>query len=141
MSQTHETEKKLYEVTNRDTGEKHYSISDNAQDACQQVGLSIGDCFVIHQKPKRRAIGDSHSALLVKIPCQVCPFQYGECLSPAEAECPVSRDTPDIHEWTKRVLEAHRCDYVGVELSKNDHQARVKWCPMEQAIVELTQRT
>ncbi|MBA7579300.1 hypothetical protein ES708_21170 [subsurface metagenome] len=137
MSQTLETEKKLYEITNRTTGHKQLSVSDNAQDACEQAGWNIGDCFVVEVKPKRKAGKDGHSDLMVKIPCQTCPFQYGECLSPAEVECPVSRDTPDIHEWTKRVLEAHHCDYVGVELSKTDHQAKQKWCSMEQAIREL----
>ncbi len=90
MSKTQETEKKLYEVTNRDTGEKFYAISDNTQDACQQANWLIDNCFVILQKPQRKAGKDGHSDLLVKIPCQVCSFQYGECLSPAEAECPVS---------------------------------------------------
>ncbi|MBA7538626.1 hypothetical protein ES705_30903 [subsurface metagenome] len=137
MSQTLETEKKLYEITNRTTGHKQLSVSDNAQDACKQAGWDIDDCFVVDVKPKRKAGKDGHSALMVKIPCQTCPFQYGECLSPADAECPVSRDTPDIHEWTKRVLEAHSCDYVGLELSKIDHQAKQKWLPMEQAIEEL----
>jgi len=130
-------ELKIYELTNKDTGERHLSVSDNAQDACKQAGWIIGDCFVREVKPQRKARGDNHSALMVKIPCQVCPFQYGECLKPAKAECPVQPNAPELQEWLKQAAQARLCDYYGRELSETDYHLNQKWLPMVQAIEEL----
>ncbi len=130
-------ELKIYELTNKNTGEKHLSVSDNAQDACKQAGWIIGDCFVREVKPQRKARGDDHSALMVKIPCQVCPFQYGECRKPTKEECPVQPNAPGLKEWLKQVAQAHLCDYCGQELSETDHHLNQKWLPMQQAIEEL----
>ncbi len=131
------TELKIYELTNKDTGERHLSVSDNAQDACKQASWLIGGCYVREVKPERKARKDDHSALMVKIPCKVCSFQYGECKKPAEAECPVQTTTPELKDWLLRAAEAHLCDYYGQELSKNDYHLSQKWLPMEQAIEEL----
>jgi len=137
MSQTNDQELKIYEATHRVTGEKHYVVSHNADEACKQAGWLIGDCFVVAQKPQRKARGDNHSALLVKIPCQVCPFQYGECRKPAQTECPVQPNAPDLQEWLKQAAQAHLCDYYGQELSETDYHLNQKWLPMQQAIEEL----
>ncbi|MBA7563525.1 hypothetical protein ES708_05184 [subsurface metagenome] len=137
MSETEAQELKIYELTNKDTGERHLSVSTNAQDACKQAGWLIGDCYVNQQKPKRKAGGDGHSALMVKIPCLTCPFQYAECRKPATEECPTRPSAPELQNWLKQATEAHLCDYVGQELSKIDYQLGQKWLPMEQAIEEL----
>lgn len=137
MSETETQELKIYEVTHRVTGQKHYAVSDNADNACKQAGWLIGDCFIVEQKPKRKPIGDNHSALLVKIPCQVCPFQYAECRKPAEADCPTQPNAPELQEWLKQAAQAHLCDYYGQELSQTDYHLNQKWVPMEQAIKEL----
>ncbi len=137
MSNNADHELKIYEVTNRDTGEKHFAASYSAEEACKQAGWLIGDCFIREEKPKRKARGDDHSALLVKIPCQVCPFQYAECKKPAEAECPVQPNAPELNEWLKQAAQAHLCDYYGQELSETDYHLNQKWLPMEKAIEEL----
>ncbi len=131
-------ELKIYEVHNRDTGQKHYSVATNTEDACKLIGWQIGDCFVSEVKPQRKARGDNHSALLVKIPCQVCPFQYAECRKPTKEKCPVHPNAPDWKEWLKQAAEAHLCQYYGQELSNNDYHLGQKWLPMEQAIEELS---
>jgi len=137
MSENETQELKIYEVTNRNTGEKRYAVGVNQQDCCRQIGWLIGDCFIRAEKPRRKPTGDDHSALMVKIPCQVCPFQYADCRKPAEAECPAQPNAPDLHEWLKQASQAHLCGYYGQELSKTDHQLSQKWLPMEQAIEEL----
>ncbi len=130
-------ELKIYEVHNRDTGEKHYSVATNTEDACKLIGWQIGDCFVSEVKPQRKARGDNHSALLVKIPCQVCPFQYAECRKPPREQCPVQPNAPELKEWLKQAAQAHLCQYYGQELLNNDYHLGQKWLPMEQAIEEL----
>ncbi|MBA7486478.1 hypothetical protein ES707_22037 [subsurface metagenome] len=137
MSETNTQELKIYQITNRTTGEKQYSVSDNAQDACKLIGWLIGDCFIVEVKPQRKARGDDHSALMVKIPCQVCPFQYAECRRPADKECSVRPNAPELNEWMKQAAEAHLCDYYGQELSNTDYHLGQKWVPMEKAIEEL----
>ncbi|MBA7577866.1 hypothetical protein ES708_19721 [subsurface metagenome] len=130
-------ELKIYEVHNRDTGQKQFSVATNAQGACNLIGWQIGDCFVSEVKPQRKARGDNHSALMVKIPCQVCPFQYAECRKPYRKKCPAQPNAPELQDWLKQALEAHRCDYSGQELSRTDYHLGQKWLPMAQAIEEL----
>ncbi|MBA7656318.1 hypothetical protein ES703_64242 [subsurface metagenome] len=141
MSTNGYQELKTYELTNKNTGQKRYAVGVNQQDCCRQIGWLIGDCFIVEHKPIRKAGKDEHSALLVKIPCQVCPFQYAECRKPAEAECPVRPNAPEFKEWLGQALEAHRCDYYGQELSHTDYRLSQRWLPMEQAIVELAHRS
>ncbi|GAI43779.1 unnamed protein product, partial [marine sediment metagenome] len=38
---------KIYELTNKTTGHKHFSVSTNPQDACKQAGWLIDDCFIV----------------------------------------------------------------------------------------------
>ncbi len=137
MNNKPEQELKIYEVTNKDSGEKRYVAGINQMDCCRQLGWKIGDCFIREEKPKRKARRDNHSALLVKIPCQVCPFQYAECRKPAKEDCPTRPSAPELQNWLKQVAEAHLCDYVGQELSQTDYHLNQKWLPMVQAIEEL----
>jgi len=137
MSETKDQELKIYELTNKDSGERHLSVSTNAEDACKQAGWIIDKCFVREVKPQRKARKDDHSAMLVKIPCQVCPFQYAECRKPAKLDCPVRPNAPELKEWMKQALEAHKCDFYGQELSQTDYHLGQKWLPMAQAIEEL----
>jgi len=127
----------IWEVTNQTTGKKAYTAALSPQDACEQAGWIIEDCFVYHQKPRKQTVKGQGNILLVRIPCLVCPFQYTECLAPAFTECPVTHDAPTMTEWLKQVATAHLCDYVGQDLSWQDHNLRHKWLPMEQAIDEL----
>ncbi len=140
MSQTNDQELKIYEISNRDTGEKHFAASYSAEEACKQAGWLIGDCFIREEKPKRKARGDNHSALLVKVPCQVCPFQYGECKKPDTEACPTRNEAPDLLEWSKQAALAHLCPFIGEVLTKKDYQNHQKWLPMVQAIEELGHR-
>ncbi|GAI78175.1 unnamed protein product [marine sediment metagenome] len=130
-------ELQIYEVTNRDTGERHLAISYNAQDACKQAGWLIGDCFTVEQKPTRKPTPDGETGLLYKVPCRVCPFRYGECKKPADKECPVRPNAPELKEWLKQITEARLCHYSGQELSEKDYHSNHKWIPLEQAIEEL----
>jgi len=141
MTQKKVNQLEIWEVSNQDTGAKVYTAALNPQDACEQAGWKIEDCFVYHQKPRKQSVKGKGDILLVRIPCLVCSFQYTECLSPATTECPVPHDSPDMNEWLKQVIRAHLCDYVGQDLSKHDHTLRQKWLPMEQAIEELARTT
>ena len=137
MSETEAQELKIYELTNKNSGEKRYVVGVNQQDCCRQIGWLIGDCFIREEKPRRKARGDDHSALLYKVPCLVCPFQYAECRKPADKDCPVQPNAPDLHEWLKQAAQAHLCDYYGQELSEKDYHFNQKWIPLAQAIEEL----
>jgi len=137
MSETETQDLKIYELTNRNTGERHFQVNLGQPKVCSRPGWLIGDCFVREVKPQRKPIGDNHSALLVKIPCQVCPFQYAECRKPDEADCPTQPNAPELQEWLKQAAQAHLCDYYGQELSQTDYHLGQKWVPMEQAIKEL----
>ncbi|GAI52549.1 unnamed protein product, partial [marine sediment metagenome] len=106
MTTTEPKEQKLYEVNHRLTGERHYAVSDNPQDACLQAGWPSGDCHVVEQKPLCKYDKHERAILLVKIPCQVCPYHYAECDKPADAECPTRPETPDLDEWLKQVRKA-----------------------------------
>ncbi|MBA7537889.1 hypothetical protein ES705_30160 [subsurface metagenome] len=137
MSETETQELKLYEITHRTTGVKSCQTATTAEDARKQTGWQIDDCFVREVKPQRKARGDDHSALMVKIPCVVCPFQYAECRKPATEECPTRPSAPELQNWLKQAAEAHLCNFYGQGLSKTDYQLGQKWLPMEQAIEEL----
>ncbi|MBA7685795.1 hypothetical protein ES703_94223 [subsurface metagenome] len=130
-------ELKLYQVTNRNTGERHFAVSDNAQDACLQAGWLIGDCYVVEQKPLAKYDKKERIRLLVKIPCHVCPYQLYDCNKPDNAECPVRLDTQDLNEWLKETSKAYLCLHSGELLSKRDYQNRLKTTTLEQAIKEL----
>ncbi|MBA7589055.1 hypothetical protein ES708_31129 [subsurface metagenome] len=137
MNQLNDQELEIYEITNRSTGEKHFAASYSAEEACKQAGWLIGNCFVREVKPQRKARKDDHSAMLVKIPCEVCPFQYAECRKPAKEDCPTRPSAPELQNWLKQAAESHLCDYVGQELSQTDYHLNRKWLPMQQAIEEL----
>ena len=137
MSQNGDTELKIYQVTNTVTGEERQVVGVNQQDCCRQLGWKIGDCFIREASTRYKASGRNHSALMVKLSCQVCPFQYGECQKPADIDCPVQPNAPELQEWLKQASQAHQCQYIGQELSKNDYHSGQKWLPMLQAIEEL----
>ncbi len=130
-------ELKLYEVTHRATGEKHYAVDYNAQDACSQSGWTIADCYVVEQKPLAKYDKHERAILVVKIPCHVCPYQYTECNKPDDAECPVRLETPDLDEWLKHTTQAHLCPHVGHDLPKIDYRKRLKRVSLADAINEL----
>lgn len=138
MSQNEEQEVKVYEITNRNTGEKSWQAASNAHDACKLAGWIIGDCYIEEEKPRYKPVPDHDPICLVKIPCKVCTYQWAECIAPAEMECPCRPDTPDLQEWLNQVNTAHLCDYVGQTLSKTDHRQGQKWLPTAEAIKELT---
>ena len=131
-------ELKIYEVTHRSTGERHYAVSETAHDACSQAGWLIGDCYVKEQKPIRKHNKHEQAILLVKIPCQICPYQFTECNKPADAECPVRFETPDLNEWLRQTAKAHLCLHTGEDIGKRDYQKHLKRVSLQQAISELS---
>ncbi|MBA7551440.1 hypothetical protein ES705_43980 [subsurface metagenome] len=137
MSQNNDQELKLYEVTLRATGDKHYAVDYNAQDACLQSGWAIGDCYVIPQKPITKLDKHERAILFVKIPCKVCPYQYTECNKPDDAECPIRPETEDPKQWLNQIAKALICPHAGEDLGKRDYEKRLKGVPLEQAVVEL----
>ena len=137
MSNNGDQQLKIYEVTNKLTGDKGYQAATNREDACKQAGWLIGDCYINAPKPKYQSVPDHEPLVLVKLPCQVCPFQYAECKKPADNDCPVRPNAPELNEWLAQAAEAHLCQYYGQELQKTDYHLNQKWLPMEQAIREL----
>lgn len=131
-------ELKLYEVTHRATGERHYAVSHTAQDACSQAGWLIGDCYIVKQRPLAKYDKHERAILLVKIPCRVCPYQRTECVKPDDAECPTRPETPDLNQWLKETSKAHLCPYTGQDLGKKDYEKRLKGVSLEEATNELT---
>ena len=137
MSQDLDIGLKIYKVTNRTTGEKSYQPATNAEDACKQAGWIIGDCYVNPQKPRYKPVPDHEGLTLVKVPCQICPYQYGECKKPTTEECPTQPTAPELQEWLKQAAQAHLCPYQGQDLNKKDYKLSQKWVTIEQAIKEL----
>jgi len=138
MTDNREQELKIYEVTHRETGEKSYQAATNAQDACKQAGWLIGDCFVVAQKPRHRRKDKHETQPLVKVSCEVCPYQYAECRKPSNVGCPTRPSAPDFNEWTKQALKAHLCPYVGQALTRKDYFSHEKWVSVEEAVKELS---
>ena len=124
---------KIYEVTLTAT-----KAATNAEDACKQAGWLIGDCYVNEQKPRRKPSQTTNNRLLVKIPCNLCPFRYAECKKPPDNPCPVQPTAPELTEWLKQATQANLCHYIGKELSIKDYNLGLKWLPMADAIKELT---
>ncbi|MBA7643198.1 hypothetical protein ES703_50917 [subsurface metagenome] len=137
MSKNAVQQLKIYELHNRNSGERHYSVATNAQDACSLAGWQIGDCFVTEVKEQRGHSKAGDPPLKVKIPCEVCLYQYTECRKPAREQCPCRPEAPDLTEWYRQARQAHLCQYVGQELKRDDYNLRLKWCPMDEAIREL----
>lgn len=134
MSQNENHELNIYELTNKTTGHRHFSVSDNAQDACKQAGWLIGDCVIRLLKPLVKPTKEGHYKPMVWMPCQVCPYQYCECTKPANDECPARDCTPDLDEWLKHVARAHLCQYIGEPLTHLDYNKRRKWTSYEHVI-------
>lgn len=134
MTSKNDQEPQIYEVTHRLTGEKRYQAATNAEDACKQACWLIGDCFAITQKPRYKPVPDHAPLVLVKLPCEVCPFQYAECLRPPDQDCPAQPNTPELNEWLKQAAQAHLCQYGGDELVRTDYEKGQKWVPIKDAI-------
>ena len=128
---------KIYELTNKATGQKHVLASNNPQEACHQVGLLIGDCYFTERKPKRLQKGYGHPVLLINIPCRLCPFQYAECRKPVTDDCPHRPDSLDLNFWLQQASKLDRCEYYGQTLEKHDYELGQKWLPVNKAIEEL----
>ena len=131
----------IYEVSNQDTGEKVYKAATTPQDACEQAGWQIGDCFVFLQKPRSYHVADHDPILKVKISCRTCPFQFAECLKVDTEECPTRPSSPELQNWLKQAAESHLCGYIGVSLTKKDYYSGQKWVTIEIAVKELTAKS
>ncbi len=137
MSNNGDQQLKIYELHNRSSGERHFSVATNAQEACSLAGWQIGDCFVSEVKEQRGHSKAGDPPLKVKIPCEVCLYQYTECQKPPREQCPCRPESPDRQEWYRQASQARLCQFTGQELKRHDYNLRLKWCPMEQAIREL----
>ena len=127
----------LIKVIHKETGEIWLTVARDAQDACTQAGWLVDNCYVTPQSPTYRQGHHQPSDWYVKLPCQVCPFQYTACNKPAGQVCPVSPQAPELQEWLKQAAAAHICSHQGQPLMKADHQNAQKWVTMEEAISEL----
>lgn len=134
MNQNENQELKIYELTDKATGRTHISVSDTAQDACKQAGWLIGDCLVSLHYPLVKPTKNGHFKPMVWMPCQVCPYQYGECTKPPEAQCSVQHNAPNLNEWLIQVAAAHLCEYTGEKLTERDYTQRRKWTSYEETI-------
>lgn len=134
-------ELKLYQVNHRITGERHYAVDYNAQDACSQSGWAIGDCYVIEQKPITKYDKHDRAIMLVKIPCHVCPYHYAECIKLADSECPIRPDTTDPDQWNNEISKVRLCPHTGEDLSKSDYEKRLKRVSLDEAVKELSAKS
>ena len=133
MGETPTEGMKLYEVTNRITGEKRLTAANTAQQACELHGWMIGDCFVILYRTRTGQYRGEPHGDLVAVPCEVCPYQYAECIKPVGTECPVTSDVPDLQEWLKKISLAHLCLHVGEDMGKTNHRLHRKLTPFAEA--------
>lgn len=138
MSVKAKKEKNVYSVMNKNTGDSLYIADVSPEQACASVHWPYEDCSVIEVPKQRHPTRWSRPGLYVKLLCEICPYQRAECIKPADLTCPVRSEVPDVTEWLTKVLEAHICPHVGVDLTINDYQLHRKWVPLPQAIKELT---
>lgn len=137
MEENSSQRQKLYQITNRDTGEERTVVSDNAQDACSSLGWLTGDCHFMLVRGHFKAGKDGEGQLLFEVPCEVCNFQWASCDRPLGQPCPCSIENPDLGKWLLNVTMAHLCEFVGQDLDKKDHQIHQKWVTLDQAVKEL----
>ena len=124
----------IYHITNATTGEKVLEAAHSPQEACQQAGWSVHDCYVVSARPQRRPGHYRDNQLYIKLTCKVCPYQYGECLRKDDQTCPCQSNTPDLKEWYTQVSKAHLCDFVGKHLMSQDYRLQQKWVTVEEAL-------
>ena len=128
----------IYRVVHRPSGEVSHQAATTNEEACKQAGWDIEDCFVTTAIQRYKPVPDHDSLILVKIPCQVCPYQWAECKKlPAEV-CPCQHQIPDLKEWLTEITKSHLCPFVGESLAKTDYRLFQKWVTIAQAIKELS---
>lgn len=138
MSVKAQKEKNIYSIMNKNTSESLYIAEVDPESACAVAHWPFEDCQVKEVPRQRHPTRWHEPGLFVKLLCEVCPYQRAECIKPAGTECPIRSEVPDITEWLKKVLIAHNCDHVGVDLTINDYDLHRKWVPLPKAIKELT---
>ena len=138
MSRTQETEKKIFELRSRFTGDRQLVVAIDQADALKQVDGDI-DRFAINEvRQYHRKETGAGCGYLVKIPTETCPYQYASCDRPTVYDCPLMPYHPELQEWLKRAHEAHLCSFTGHQLTKKDHMLKQKWVTMKDAVNELT---
>ena len=138
MSQTPETNKKIWELRSRFTGDRTLVVALDQTEALLQVKGDL-DRYAVHEvkqywKMQKGAGWDYR----VAIPTETCPYQYGSCNRPEGTTCGFVGDCPDLQEWLKRAHQAHLCPHVGQQLTKKDHMLKQKWVTMADAVKELS---
>jgi len=137
MSDNGNQQLKIYKLHNRDSGETRHSVAINPENACSLAGWPGRDCFVSEVKEQKGHGKAGDPLLKVKIPCNVCLYQYAECRKPFREQCPCRPESPDLNEWRRQAILAHLCDFTGQDLKIKDYHLQQKWCPLDEAIREL----
>ena len=138
MSLKTKGQKQIYEVTNRETGEKSFQPATTAEKACKQAGWLVENCFTALAIERWKPVPDHDPVHLIRIPCQVCPYQWAECKKGEQDECPCRREMPDLNEWLAEITKSHLCEFIGQALAKTDYRQWQKWVLIAQAIKELS---
>lgn len=125
---------RFYRITNTDNGETRYTAQESGQEACDYLGWPVSDCFVVELETMSTRSKRDGQTTYVKIPCEVCPYQYATCEKPLEVDCPTRKDVPDWREWLKVVTSAHLCSHVGKVMRISDHKAHLRWVKTKEAI-------
>lgn len=125
---------RFYRITNTDNGETKYTAQESGQAACDYLGWPVSVCFVSELETMNRIGTTSKPTTYVKIPCEVCPYQYATCEKPSEENCPTRRDVPDWREWLKVVASAHLCPHVGKVMVISDHRLHLRWVKTKDAL-------
>ncbi len=137
MAEKNEATVRIWKATNVLSGICVHVPATNAQNVIDGLGWQLGETFIIVLEPTLHHDPGEKDELKVKVPCQVCPYQYAQCVIPKEETCPVVTPAPDIKAWLKQVATAHLCSHEGHSLSKKDHQLHQVWLSTESAIALL----
>jgi len=138
MEGTSNIRPKLYEITNQDTGERRTAVGTNAQGACESLGWQVGDCYCSLVRGHYKGNGQGGGECLFEVPCEVCSFQFAACTRLVGDKCPCSHENPDLKTWLQNVTTAHLCQFVGLDLAKNDHRRHRKLLTFDHAVRELS---
>ncbi len=137
MAEKKEATVRIYKATNVLSGIVAHVPAANAQEVADSLGWQLGDSFIIVLTPSWQHAQGEKAELKVKVPCQVCPYQYAQCVKPKDETCPITTNAPEIKAWLKQITAAHLCSHIGHSLDKKDHQLSQVWLSTESAIALL----
>lgn len=140
MTKKTATPEHIWRLINKDTGEVAYVPARTVEGACAARSWALPDTYFELLEPVWKTDHDGHRAFMLELPCDVCPYQYAQCLRPPKEECPVHHNAAELKRWLKQITQAHLCKYVGKSLTHKQHENQKVLMSREEAATYLRSR-